>query len=79
MHHPQVTQSPIANYCMAIKIDVYTELKLIPKLLLQVYLREILNNLVSSTKDGGLKEARDEDDDIIISDSKLCSLLPPQF
>ena len=68
MHHPQVTQSPIANDCLKIKIDGYTELKPIPKLLLQVYLRENLNNLFSSTKDGGLKEARDEDDDIIISD-----------
>ena len=29
--------------------------------------------------DGGLKEARDEDDNIIISDSTLRSLLPPQF
>ena len=41
--------------------------------------RELHNNLVSSTIDGGLKESRDEDDNIIISDSALRSLLPPQL
>ena len=41
--------------------------------------RELHNNLVSATKDGGLKEAIDEDDNIIISDSTLRSLLPSQF
>ena len=41
--------------------------------------REFHNNLVSATKYGGLKKARDEDDNIIISDYTLCSLLPPQF
>ena len=41
--------------------------------------RELHNKLVSATKDGGIKEARDEDDNIIISDSTLSSLLPPQF
>ena len=33
------------------------------------------NNLVSDEENGGLKEARDEDDNIIISDSTLFSLL----
>ena len=42
-------------------------------------IRELHNNIVSSKKDGGLKEARDEDDNIIINDSTLRSLLPPQF
>ena len=41
--------------------------------------RELHNNLVSTTKDGGLKEARDEDDNIAISDSTLHSLLLPQI
>ena len=40
---------------------------------------ELHNNLVSATKYGGLKEARYENDNIIISDSILHSLLPPQF
>ena len=61
------------------KIDGHTEPQLVPKLLLQVSVREIHNNLVIATKDGGLKEARDEDDNIIISDSTLRSLLTTQF
>ena len=52
---------------------------LFQKLLLQVSVREIHNNLVSATKYGGLKEARDEDDKIIISDSALFSILPPRL
>ena len=33
MHHPQVVQSPIANDCLKVKIDGYTEPKLVPKCL----------------------------------------------
>ena len=69
MHHPQVVQSPIANDCLKVKIDGYTEPQLVTKLLLQVYVRELHNNLVIATKDGGITKARDEDDNILISDS----------
>ena len=41
--------------------------------------RELHNNIVSTTKYCGLEEAIDEDDNIIISDYTLCSLLPPHF
>ena len=61
------------------KIDGHTEPQLVPKLLLQVYVRELHNNLGSDTMYGGLKETRDDDDNTIISDSTLRSLLPPQF
>ena len=57
----------------------HTEPQLVPKFLLHVSVRELHNNLSSATIYGGLKEARDEDDNIIISDSTLRSLLPPQF
>ena len=72
-------QSPIANDCLKVKIDGYTEPQPFPKLLLQVSIRELHNNLISTAKYGGLKEARDEDDKIIIGDSILRSLLPPQL
>ena len=49
MHHPQVLQSPIANDCLKVKIDGYTEPQIVPKLLLQMSVREIHNNLVSAT------------------------------
>ena len=71
IHHPQVVQPPIANDCLKMKIDGYTELQLVPKLLLQVSVREFHNNLVSATKYGGLKEARDKYDNILISYSTL--------
>ena len=55
------------------------ESTLVPKLLLQVSVRELHNSLVSDPNDGGLKDARDEDGKIIINDSTLRSLLPPQL
>ena len=42
-------------------------------------LRELNQSLVSDPNDGGFKDARDDDDNIIISDSTLHSLLPPQL
>ena len=48
-------------------------------MLFQVSVRVIHNSLVIDPNDGGLKDARDEDGMIIISDSTLCSLLPPQL
>ena len=75
MHNPQVAKSPIFNDCMKVKIDGHTEPKLVPKFLFQVSIRELHNNLVSDADNGGLKETRDEDDNIIISDYILCSLL----
>ena len=41
--------------------------------------RELNNSLVIDTNDGGLKDARYEDYNIIISDSTLSSLLPPKL
>ena len=59
--------------------DDQTEPQLIPKFLPQVSLRELHNIPVSDPSDGGLKDDRDKDDNIIISDSIFCSLLPPQL
>ena len=59
--------------------DDQTEPQLVPKLLLQVSVRELHNIIVNDPNDGGLEDARDEDDNIIICDSTLRSLLTPQF
>ena len=59
--------------------DDMIEPQLVPKLLLQVSVRELHTSLVTYPNDGGLKDARDEDGKIIISDSTLRSLLPPQL
>ena len=77
--HPQVVQSPISNYCLKVMLDDQTEPQLVPNFLLQVSVRELHNSLVSDLNDGGLKYARDEDCKIIISDSTLRSLFPPQL
>ena len=77
--HPQVFQSPISNDCLKVVFDDQTEPQLVPKLLLQVSVRELHNRLVSDPNDGGIKDARDEEYNIIISDYTLFSLLPPQL
>ena len=77
MYHPQVVQSPIFNDCLKVNIDGHTEPKIVPKLLLQVSVRELHNSLGSDSVDGVLKEARDADNNIIIGDSTLSSLFPP--
>ena len=78
-HHPEVFQSAISNDCLKVVLYDQTEPQLVPKLLLQVSFRELYNSLVSDPNDGGLKDARDEYGKIIISDSTLRSLLPPQL
>ena len=55
MHHPEVVQSPIANDCLKVKIDDYTEPQPVPKHLFQLSVRELHNNLVIATKYGELK------------------------
>ena len=59
--------------------DDQTEPQLVPKLLPQVSVIEIHNSLVSDPNYVGIKYSRDEYDNIIISDSTLRSLFPPQF
>ena len=60
--YPQVVQSPISNDCLKV---------LVPKLLLQVSIRQVYNSLVSDPNDIDNKDARDEYGHIIISDSIL--------
>ena len=55
MHHLQVLHSPIFNDCLKVNIDVHTEPKLVPKVLLQFSVLELHNILVSDPVDGGLK------------------------
>ena len=74
-----IFQPPISNDCLKFLFDDQTEPQLVPIFLLQVYIRELHNSLVSDPDDGGIKDARYEDDNIIISDSTLCSLLPTQL
>ena len=54
MHYPQVVQSPIVNDFLKVKIDGHTKPQLVPNRLLQLSIRELHNNLVSDTYNGGL-------------------------
>ena len=77
--HPQVFQSTISNDCLKVMLDDQTEPQLVPKFLFKVFVIELHNSFVSYPNDVGLKDSRDKDDEIIISDSTLRSLLPPQL
>ena len=72
-------QYPIANDCLKESIDDHSETKLVTKLLLQVSVSKLHNSIASPPKEGGRKEARDAENNIIISDSTLQSILPPQI
>ena len=71
--------SPIANNCLKLSIEVKLEQHLVPKLLLQVLVRELHNSMMSPPEEGGFKEARDADNNIIISDSTLPKFLSLQL
>ena len=50
-----------------------------PKLLFQVSVQELHSIMVITPEEGGLKEARDEDNNIIISYSTLQNIISPQL
>ena len=76
---PKVVQFPISDDFLKVMFDDQTEPQLVPKFLLQLSVILLHNILVSDPNDGGLKNSRDEDDNIIISDYTLRSLLPLQL
>ena len=79
IHHPQVFQSPIVNDFPKVKFDGHTVPQLVPKFLLQVSVKELHNNLVSETDYCEIREVGDAENNIIISDSSLHSLITPQL
>ena len=72
-------QYPIANDCLRVSIDGHSEPQLVPKLLLKVFVWELHNSMAITPEEGGLKEARDADNNIIISDFTLYSIIPPNL
>ena len=77
--HNQVVQPKISNDCLKFMFDDQIETQLVPKLLIRVSVRKLHKSLVSDPNDGGPKDARDKDNNIINSDSNFFSLLPPQL
>ena len=80
MKNSNVRESPIIRDTLLIA-DADTKEKLrVPKLLLECSMRQLHNELIDSPDDGGLVGARHAiTNDVIISDTVLCSLAPPQL
>ena len=80
MKNSNVRQSPISRDTLLI-VDAYTKVKRrVPKILLECYMRQLHNELITSPDVGGLLGARHaEKNDVIISDTMLWSLAPPQL
>ena len=56
IHYTQVVQNPIANDCLNVCIDCISKKQRVPKLVLQVYVRELHNRMVSPQEADELKE-----------------------
>ena len=77
--HPRIIQSPLANDVLLIKNPENPKQKIpVPKLLREISIRELHNDLISKTS-SGLKEVYDDNDKVIISDTALRSLIPPNI
>ena len=75
-----MSESPIAHDTL-IFTDKESGVKWrVPKLLLECSMRQLHNELITSPYDGGLIGARHANtDDVIFSDTMLCSLALPQL
>ena len=60
-------------------MDGHSATQLVLKLLLQVSVQELYNSTLITSEEGGLNDAWDADNHIIISDSTLPNILPPQL
>ena len=80
MKNSNVRQSPITRDTLLIA-DADTKVKRrVPKLLLECSMRQLHNEIIASPDDGGLVGARNAiTNDVIISDTMLRSLAPPQL
>ena len=60
-----------SNNCLELYIDGHSETQLVPIFLLQVSFQELHNIMARPPEYCGLKEARDVENNIIVSDSTL--------
>ena len=72
-------QLSVENDCLKVSIDGHSDKKLVPKLVLKASVQELKNIMVSPPEEGGLKEARDEQKNIRMSDSTLHNIFPDQL
>jgi hypothetical protein len=76
--HPRVVNSPTANDTLLVLNEESGKKERVGKLLIEISVRELHNDLISPASDGGLAAAR-VDGKVIISDTALRYLLPPQL
>ena len=80
MKNSNVRESPITRDTLLIAYAYSKVKRRVPKLLLECSTLHLHNELISSPDDGGLLGSRHaEINDMIISDTILCSLVPPQL
>ena len=69
--HENVVTSPIYNETILVNNPVSNEKQRVPKLLLEIPVRELHNLLVAPLAQGGLSQSRDTDGKIVVSDTTL--------
>ena len=80
MKNSNVRESPISRDTLLITDAEYGVKRRVPKLLLECSMQQLHNELIASPDDGGLVGARHAiTNDVIISDTMLRSLAPPQL
>ena len=79
LKHPRAVMSPIANICLKLSINGQVEPWFVPKILLQVSVIDLHNSMLITQEERVLKESRDVDNNIIISNLTLRKILPPQL
>ena len=79
LQHTQVVQSQISNDCLKVSIGDQSEPQLVPKLLPLVSVWDLQNIIVIPPEECGVNNARDADNNTMISDYTLRSIIPPQF
>jgi hypothetical protein len=79
LNHPNVVDLPIARDTLFIKDPETGVKKRTGKLLLEILVQELHNNLLEPSVNGGLGCARSPTGEVLISDTALRYLLPPQL
>ena len=80
MKNSNVSESPITRDTLLVIDEEYRVKRRVSKILLECSMRQLHNELISSTDDGGLLGARHANtNDVISSDTMLRYLAPPQL
>ena len=79
IQHSQVVHPPIENQCRKVTIESHYETQIVPKLLPQVYIKELHNIMLIPTEESGIEEAVYVENNMIITESTIRNILSPQL